>query len=237
MLPVRVRTPSGHLRGSETADLVESGGSRVPSSRYRYGPPWPSLEAAIANLTASTGESACAVRFALAEAERYGGDPSNLTLFGHSVGANFVSVVAFADLEAPEGCLAGSGSVVPDNLVLHDGQWLIIDGSGVWDQALRRDSRQVLEAHTPWSYLGEGTRMPVHILDSSDPGDRRATEDMDRLAAPYRPYGVRPPEAQAARRIRGRTALRSRAAVAVGRRTAQVRVSGSVRRPPGPCAC
>ncbi|HZD05072.1 MAG TPA: hypothetical protein VE173_09140, partial [Longimicrobiales bacterium] len=59
--------------------------------------PWHSAKGFRADMTPTIEQLACAVRFARAEAERYGGDPSNLTLLGHSAGANFASVIAFAN--------------------------------------------------------------------------------------------------------------------------------------------
>ena len=50
-----------------------------------------------------------AVRFARATAERYSGDPTNLTLFGHSVGAMQAVVVALSGASPSEGALAGEG--------------------------------------------------------------------------------------------------------------------------------
>jgi acetyl esterase/lipase len=149
--------------------------------------PTTSVEAFRAGATAPAGYLACAVRFARAEAERYGGDPSSVTLFGWSGGANEASMVAFADPQVPEGCLAGSGSVVPDNLVLFDGAWLLVGDE--WDDILEEDP----SAHdliTPWSYL-EGThrRMPVAILTSNDPGLFRSTEDLDRWFPSRDPTG------------------------------------------------
>ena len=61
----------------------------------------------------------------------------------------------------------GSGSLVPDNLVLFEGDWLLL-GASWWDDLLRQDPR-VMEAITPWSFLEAAARMPVHILDSHDP--------------------------------------------------------------------
>jgi hypothetical protein len=47
-----------------------------------------------------------------------------------------------------------------------------------------------MEAYTPWSYLDEAARMPVHILDSDDPQFiRRRAEDADRWLALRDPTG------------------------------------------------
>lgn len=149
---------------------------------------WASAGAASARVNAVVEQIACAVRFARAEAERYGGDPSNLSLYGESAGALGASMVASADPGVPEGCVAPSGQVVPDNLVLFEGDWLLL-GVPQWDRVLREDPR-VMEAVTPWSYLGEAARMPVHILDANDPTIiSRTAEDADDWLALRDPTG------------------------------------------------
>jgi hypothetical protein len=86
-------------------------------------------------------------------------------------------VIAFGDPEVPEGCVAPSGSVVPDNLVLFEGDWLLI-GRPDWDDLLREDPR-VMDWITPWSSLDAATRMLVHVLDSNDPSLCRNAEEVD----------------------------------------------------------
>lgn len=137
-----------------------------------FAPTWdmPSIGSAAAARTGANvvyEQMACAVAFARAEAERYGGDPGNLTLYGHSAGAGIAAIVALSDPPVAEGCVAPSGLVVPDSLVLFEGDWLVV-GMGFWDKLLREDPG-VMDSFTPWSYLDEGARMPVHILDSDDP--------------------------------------------------------------------
>jgi acetyl esterase/lipase len=155
-------------------------------------PRWTSAGTARAQANAIYEQIACAVVFARADAERYGGDPSNLTLYGHSAGAGIASIVALSEPEVPEGCVARSGSVVPDNLVLFEGDWLVV-GSSFWDDLLREDPR-VMDTFTPWSYLDEASRMPVHILDSDDTGfveyKYRAAEGAGRWLALRDPTGT-----------------------------------------------
>jgi acetyl esterase/lipase len=173
--PVAVMIHGGTEGGPPELPLVRSWaravareGAVVFVPRWPGNPPEPSAKAALAYLTGTTGQLACAVRFARAEAKRYGGDPSNLSLFGHSAGASFASEIAFANPTVPAGCVARSaGSVVPDNLVLFEGDWLIVSDP-VFDGLLQQDPR-VMAAITPWSYLKAAARIPVHILDSNDP--------------------------------------------------------------------
>jgi acetyl esterase/lipase len=130
-------------------------------------PPVETAEAARAGAEGVYEQVACAVAFARAEAERYGGDPENLSLYGHSAGAGIAIIVALSDPEVADGCVAPSGSASPDNLVLFEGDWLVV-GMGFWDKLLREDPG-VMDSFTPWSYLEEGARVPVRILDSGDP--------------------------------------------------------------------
>jgi acetyl esterase/lipase len=130
-------------------------------------PSFGSAEAARADADAVYGQIACAVVFARAEAERYGGDPNNLTLYGHSAGAMIALNVALSDPAVAEGCIAPADSAAPDNLVLFEGDWLVV-GMVFWDRLLREDPG-VMDSFTPWSYLDEGTRIPIRILDSGDP--------------------------------------------------------------------
>ena len=125
--------------------------------------PWPSVEAARVDFQGITGQLACSAAFARAEAGTYGGDPSNLTVFGHSAGANLASVIAFGKPKVPTGCLAKSGSVVPQNLVLFEGD-LVLFGA-FWTMLLQMDPG-VMDDLTPWSYLNGTTHFPTRIFVS-----------------------------------------------------------------------
>jgi acetyl esterase/lipase len=88
---------------------------------------FPTVEEQRAEFQRETGQVACAALFARAKAQTYGGDPSNLTIFGHSAGAAIGSVIAFGDPTIPQGCVADSGAPVPENLVLFEGDYLLMD--------------------------------------------------------------------------------------------------------------
>lgn len=113
------------------------------------------------------GMLACVVRFARAAAARFGGDPARLSLYGHSAGANHAAKIAFGEPEVPAGCVAEAGSIVPEILVLFEGDWFIL-GMPAWSDLLREDP-SVMDLATPWSDLESATRMPVHVIDSGDP--------------------------------------------------------------------
>ena len=116
---------SGNSRLDQWASSVASRGVVVLVPYWPDKAPWPNAKAYQADVASITGRLACAVRFARTTAERYGGDPERLTLFGWSAGANLASVIAFADPPVSQGCAVATGAVVPDKLVLFDGDWLL----------------------------------------------------------------------------------------------------------------
>ena len=121
---------------------------------------------ALAGFADFGAQLACAVRFARSEAERYGGDPTDFSLFGHSAGGHFASIIALTDPEVSPDCLAEVDSAVPDDLVLFEGDWFL-HGHPAWDSLIAQD-RAVFAAQTPWPHLADGPRLPVTILDSND---------------------------------------------------------------------
>jgi acetyl esterase/lipase len=149
------------------ASTIAALGAVVFAPRWSDHSPWQDAAAFRADMTGGLGTLACVVRFARAEAARYGGDPSRLSLYGHSAGANNAAMIAFAGPEASAGCVAEAGSIVPDNLVLFEGDWLL-QGAPVWSDLLREDP-SVIDLATPWSDLASAARMPVHVIDSVDP--------------------------------------------------------------------
>jgi pimeloyl-ACP methyl ester carboxylesterase len=136
-------------------------------------PRWPNAELqpdateAMAAFADTTAQLACAVRFARSEGERYGGDPTDVTLFGHSGGGHWASIIALTDPAVSAACLAEADSAVPDDLVLFEGDWFL-HGHPAWDSLLAED-RAIWAAQTPWPHLAEGPRLPITILDSTDP--------------------------------------------------------------------
>jgi predicted esterase len=175
--------PSGLLpRPSEVAER----GALVFAPTWTV-PSWSTAEAARADATSLVQQIACVVRFARAEAEAYGGDPANVSLFGHSAGAEISWMVAFSDPGVGEGCKADSGSAVPDNLVLFEGNPLIC-GDTSRDGLLQEDPG-IMDAFTPWSYLDEAPRIPVHILDSDSQEFDRTTNGADEWLALRDPSG------------------------------------------------
>jgi hypothetical protein len=113
------------------------------------------------------GDVAAAVRFARGTGARYGGDPARLTLFGHSAGAMQAAMEAFSGAPASKGGLEGSGSTLPESLVLLDGDWMII-GDPVWNRFLAEDPG-IMHSAVPWQYLGRRVDFPITVINSGDP--------------------------------------------------------------------
>jgi hypothetical protein len=146
--------------------LVAEAGAVVFAPPWSVNLGWSSPAAYRADAAAGLGVLACSVRYARAKAATYGGDPSNLTLYGHSGGANHAATLAFADPEAGPGCLVDDGSTVPQRLVLYEGDWLL-GGAAVWDLLLAQDPT-ILDTAAPWPFLETAARIPVWLLDSHD---------------------------------------------------------------------
>jgi hypothetical protein len=73
---------------------------------YHYGEPtWPTAAAAVAGAGETTEQLACAVCFARSRADRYGGDPADLSLFGHSSGAHSAALIVLTDPAVSPHCL------------------------------------------------------------------------------------------------------------------------------------
>jgi pimeloyl-ACP methyl ester carboxylesterase len=158
------------------ARAVAAEGTVVFVPRWPSQAPSPDVAAAMADFSGITAQLACAVRFARSEAARYGGDPADLSLFGHSAGAQFASLVALTDPDVSPECLAVASSAVPDDLVLFEGDWLL-NGHPVWTSLLAQDRSSVWEAQTPWPHLADAPRLPVTILDSNDPSLAIGTQE------------------------------------------------------------
>jgi hypothetical protein len=120
-----------------------------------------------ASQVGSFGDVAAAVRFARGTGARYGGDPANLTLFGHSAGAMEAASEAFGAAPASAGGLEGAGSTIPESLVLFDGDWMIASDP-MWNRLLAADPG-IMQLATPWQYLGRRVDYPITVINSGDP--------------------------------------------------------------------
>jgi predicted esterase len=128
-----------------------------------------------AALPVEIGDVAAIIRFARATGARYGGDPNNLTLFGHSGGANQALMEPFSGAAASAGALAGAGSSIPERAVVFDADYLLA-GTSLWDEVLAGEP-SVMRLITPWPSLGRRVDFPITIVGSGDPGLSRELGD------------------------------------------------------------
>jgi BD-FAE len=128
-----------------------------------------------ATLKGMIGDIAAAVRFARGTGAQYGGDPGNLTLFGHSNGAMGATMEAFSGAPASADGLEGAGSTIPDSLVVFDGDYLL-GQQDPWDNLLAQDPG-LMQVYTPWQYLGKRVDFPVTVIGSGDPNLSRELGD------------------------------------------------------------
>jgi predicted esterase len=128
-----------------------------------------------AALPVEIGDVAAIICFARATGPTYGGDPENLTLFGHSGGANQALMEPFSGAAASEGALAGAGSSIPESVVLFDADYLLA-GTSMWDEVLAGEP-SVMQLITPWPSLGRRVEFPITIIGSGDPGLSRELGD------------------------------------------------------------
>jgi pimeloyl-ACP methyl ester carboxylesterase len=128
-----------------------------------------------AALTGMIGDIGAAVRFARGSGASYGGNPGDLTLFGHSMGAMGATMEAFSRAPASEGGLEGAGSTLPDSLVVFDADYLLASPD-IWDKALAEDPG-LMQVYTPWQYLGKRVEFPVTVIGSGDPSLNRELGD------------------------------------------------------------
>jgi hypothetical protein len=119
-------------------------------------------------LAASGSQVACAIAFAAADATRYGGDPANLIVFGHSAGALAATGTVFGRPEPTAGCLGGATLPPVSALVTWEGDWLL-GWDPAWDSILATDPG-MLDVATAWPVLSRNTTVRVAMLVSDDPG-------------------------------------------------------------------
>jgi acetyl esterase/lipase len=74
-------------------------------------------------ITRGAEEATCAVRFAGAHGQEYGGDPNHIVVVGHSGGAAFGSLVALAGDQFPGDCTVAEGDANPNVLIGLDGAY------------------------------------------------------------------------------------------------------------------
>jgi acetyl esterase/lipase len=122
----------------------------------------------------ATREVACAVRFARATAPEHGGDPSHITLVGHSAGAAVGMVVAMSGDDYARDCLVTDASAPVDALVGYEGplNWAHADYEMVNLVPLQDDDPDLWQALDPYTHIGGNPDLVVRLVhgDDADPG-------------------------------------------------------------------
>lgn len=112
---------------------------------------------------------ACAVRFARATAADYGGDPSRITLVGHSAGASTGAVVALAGDDYEGDCVVTEGSALVDALVAYEGGgYLQGDGTRYDHTYLIDEDPELWRAIDPYSQIGRNLSLRVRLIHGDD---------------------------------------------------------------------
>lgn len=109
----------------------------------------------------------CAVEFAGATADDYGGDPDRIVLVGYSAGAHLAAVVALAADEFSPACRDGGAPTLADGFVGIAGPYdsdqfspLLIPFFG----GTRTDRADAWAAGNPYSYLDRRPNLPIHLM-------------------------------------------------------------------------
>jgi hypothetical protein len=111
-------------------------------------------------------ELSCAVLFAQAHTEEYGGDPAHITLYGLSAGGNAVLMAGLAGVDPLKSCTVSGDPVRPQALVPIDADWTM---GGDWDTQIR-ENPEVFYALTPWRHLEGSQDIPIHVSVAENTG-------------------------------------------------------------------
>lgn len=109
-------------------------------------------------------QATCAVAFAAARTEEYGGDPDHITLYGLSWGGNAVLMAGLAGAEPLETCVAPGPAVNPQALVPIDADWVL---GGGWDSQIS-ENPEAFYSITPWRYLDGSQDLSIHVMITED---------------------------------------------------------------------
>ena len=118
--------------------------------------------------------AACAVAYAVAHANEYGGDPNTLVIFGHSSGGTIAETVAVRGKHDGSGCAVDPTTFDVDGLVAWDSDPLLAGDSGAdedWPEGLPK----VLAEAAAWQWLPTGERLNVDLVNGE-----QAAKDMVR---------------------------------------------------------
>ena len=103
-------------------------------------------------IIAGLNDTACSIRFARANASKYGGDPGRILIVGYSAGGTSGAVMALAGDDFDGDCLVRGFSPFPDAFVGVDGAYDIVKCC-VSESLYAKASPEDWELLTPYTYL------------------------------------------------------------------------------------
>ena len=114
---------------------------------------------------------ACAVRFAHAHGDDYGGGPSEVVLLGNSTGAAVASVVALGEGEFSGPCAVSEGSAEVDAFIGYEGDYDYLRTADYFladHRYLEEEDPELFEAMDPYAHVGQNTDLTVRLLHGQD---------------------------------------------------------------------
>lgn len=112
----------------------------------------------------SAEDAACAVRFARATAQEYGGDPGRLVLMGHSAGGAVAMVIALAGDDFEGDCVVSGVSALPHAYVGVAASYDPEKTPGDARLPLKEAHPKLYRALNPVMHLGENPELVVRIV-------------------------------------------------------------------------
>jgi len=162
--PVVVLIPSHFNVGRQTANSISNAlaaeGAVVFNATVFYDVPF----------SQAIEQTVCAVRFAQATADDFGGDPGSVTLLGIAPGAAASAVVALAGDDFEGDCLNGDQSGLPNAAVLIEGPYdYITKGYNEIDHSYLEDGDpELYEAINPYAHIGRNPDLKIRLIHGLD---------------------------------------------------------------------
>jgi acetyl esterase/lipase len=124
------------------------------------------------HLTSALERTACAVRFARDTAPDYGGDPSWVSLVGHSLGGHHGAVIALAGDDFAGGCAVTDASALADAFVAYEGVFDLtttVYHSSIDYTGMKNEDPELWSAISPFSHIGRNPELRVRLLHGNVP--------------------------------------------------------------------
>lgn len=102
----------------------------------------------------------CTLWYTIEHAAAYGGDTSNLSLFGFSAGADMATGIAMKGGPGEVDCAAAPTDLVPVRIISGEGDYFLAPD---WNRVLDLDP-EVAEVLPPWLYIDTYAGPPIHLM-------------------------------------------------------------------------